>query len=222
MRRLSVSIPAFCRRRVERQAGERVPRPLVDPDVICVDNIDGEPAAIGSESGYPAAELAAAVPSSPRDPSSGAAAVAVLPRQVHQRARRRHVELGASRGRVRRHTVERDHRRTRHFQPAEIEGHRKERLVVDVHQMATRQIPAVVAPALNNLARARRQRLHDEVSVVVGDWAATACKQDCLATGQHLWPPLADFALGGMTSSVLRVPPADDTRSEARTRPAVG
>ena len=61
----------------------------------------------------------------------------------------------------------------------------------------SRQVAAVVAAALHDLARAGRQRLHDEVRVLVaGAGAAVARVEHGLAAGQHLRPPLGRFALG--------------------------
>ena len=53
-------------------------------------------------------------------------------------------------------------------QPIEIERHGKEHAVVEVQQVTARQIPAVIAAAMHDLPRAARQRLHDEVRIVVG------------------------------------------------------
>ena len=137
---------------IGRQARERVPRPLVDPDVgWSLADLHGEPAAIGREEEIEPVRgrRPAAASSSPRDPSSGA----VMPAPVLCPGRYTSVPLADTANcappvhRVRCHAFERGHRLTRHLQPVEIEGRRKERPVVHVDQMAARQIPAVIAPA---------------------------------------------------------------------------
>ena len=123
---------------------ERVLRPVVEPDVILsLNDAQGEPAAIGSELGIE--------PLRERGAHQGCLALAIhpvgrtaggLPWHVQQRTGGGHIKLRASRDQIRPHAVERDDGRTGHFQPAEIERHRKERPVLEVHQTPLRMTSA--------------------------------------------------------------------------------
>src|SRR5579864_6874072 len=108
-----------------------------------------------------------------RRPKNGRVAVAIHPidrrvkaversRRVHHRAVARHGELRAS-GLTRRHAFEYRHTWSGHLEAIEIEWRGKERSVMDVDEMSARQVAARVPTALDDLRRALRERLDDDV-----------------------------------------------------------
>ena len=72
--------------------------------------------------------------------------------------------------------------------------------------MTARQIPAVIAAAVDDLPRAARQRLHDEIRIVDVARAVGVPYTARPATRQQLGPPLAPFALARATSAVRPSP----------------
>ena len=161
---------------MHRQARELVPRPLVNPDVgLSFNNVHGEVAAIGREHGIG--------PVRGRAPQRRRLSVVIHPVDRHAApmlwpGKYTNVPLVDTANcappvaRVRRHAFQHGHRRPGYLEPVQIEGRRKERPVVYIDQMAARQIPAVIASALDDLACARRQRLHHDALFV----AALRCR----------------------------------------------
>ena len=185
-------------RRVSGRAPTRRPRCR-----LSVDDLQGETLAIGREQEIdPGRERGPQRRRLPLviHPVDRKSAADALPGQIHQRAAGRHSKLRRADSRVRAHAFERGHRRPRHRQPVQIEGRRKERPVVEVHQMAARQIAAVIGSALHDRARARRQRLHHEIRV---SSPARLVKSTALPPGSTWGQPLGEASRSRATSAVL-------------------
>ena len=160
--------------RVQGELGCSVVLPLVHPDgeLLPVVDLDGEARAVWRELRVAPIRRRRAErrPSSRsidplnRRATHGRRANRAV--QIDKRAGLRRGELRRAAIRVRSHTVQREKRGTRHFEPLEIERHSKDLGVVQIDDMAAGKISPVGAAALDDFALAGGQRLHDERRIV--------------------------------------------------------
>ena len=196
---------------IDREARQRVARPLVHPHIRLPPIADlHRPVGGRLEKSVGCVQFAACGVqqrhlSRAIHPFNGLSVLRARVWQIHRgavfRYRKRccagqEAEYGpCARAWVGRHAFQHRHRRTARRQSAEVERCREQRVVVDVDQMAAGQIPTEVATALHDLTRPVRQRLHDEVRLIEPGNVAVAGVEDRLPAGQHLRPTLRDFAV---------------------------
>ena len=201
---------------VERQAGHRVPPPLVHPHVALgsVTDVHRQPPAVGRETDVDysvnAARRARVLPCRvqplERHLASGARA-----RKEHECALVGKREVRPGRGRVGGHAFERRHGGTRQLQTVEVEGSREERPHVDVDEVAAPDIASVIAASLHDLAWTARQRLDGEVRVVEAARRAEGGEEDRPASRQRLRPAVGPSGQIGLGQGLWRPAGRGDT-----------
>ena len=184
---------------VPRQPRQDVTRPFVNPDVVGpFSDLQCEAAAIRSEPQIPPVGVSGAQRrclAVTIEPLNVDALCHALAGEVDERAGVRYGELRHASVGVGHHVSNHGNRWSGGLEPVQIERPREERPVLDVHDVATRQIAPVEAAGQNRLALARGKRLYDQACLVVTRVRnATAGEQHSPASGQELRPTLRGFA----------------------------
>ena len=186
--------------RLRRDAGQRASRPVVHPDVSLapVSNVHGDSPAVGREFGVvPLGRLCAkrGKRPGPVHPHDRACAECVPAGNVGHRARLRQGQLRTAPAVIRLDAINRTRRRTGHRQSPEVEGHRKQRVVLHVHDVAAARIASEVAAALDDRALAGRQGLDDQRRPRPDDHLRAGGIEDTGASRQYLREAMRDLTL---------------------------